>query len=94
MVGCLYPPSTWTILRRKLGRSSMFSASPPKDLNCSKIVVRKKDMVDKRGNYIWFCYRHKKTVYVRRDYKTLMGKTNVLVISYYMQLFWHPARTG
>ena len=35
-------------------------------------------MVDKRGNYIWCCYRHKNAVYVRRDYKTVStyGKKN------------------
>ena len=37
-------------------------------------------MADKRGNYIWFCYRHKKAVYVRRDNKTIYtyGGKNVL----------------
>lgn len=40
-----------------------------KDVNF-KIVTRKKDMTDQNKNYIWLDVRHKKAVYVRRDYKT------------------------
>lgn len=40
-----------------------------KDLNFV-ITFRKKDMEDKSKNYLWFDVRHKKALYVRRDYKT------------------------
>ena len=40
-----------------------------KDVNFT-ITTRKKDMTDKNKNYIWLDTRHKKAVYVRRDYKT------------------------
>lgn len=40
-----------------------------KDLNFT-ITTRKKDMTDQNKNYIWLDIRHKKAVYVRRDYKT------------------------
>lgn len=40
-----------------------------KDVNFT-ITTRKKDMTDKNKNYMWLDVRHKKAVYVRRDYKT------------------------
>jgi len=40
-----------------------------KDLNFT-IVLRKKDMKDQNTNYIWYDVRHKKALFVRRDYKT------------------------
>jgi len=40
-----------------------------KDLNFI-ITTRKKDMTDNNKNYMWIDIRHKKALYVRRDYKT------------------------
>lgn len=41
-----------------------------KDLNFT-ITTRKRDMTNEDKNYIWLNLRHKKAVFVRRDYKTV-----------------------